>query len=106
MILKKVINFEINQRLVHIVEIKDPRYVFYISQLLEAKMAQIFIQIKHGVSSSSAPSQQGGDKIANVVLTKLPDKDQTKSICIKGSYVVPKLINGSNAPKIQIGIGQ
>lgn len=78
-------------------------YVNYLSQLLDAKVAPILSTIKNGVARNNAPSQQGGDEIENVILTKPTENVEIEPIRIKSPYVVPKSIKGSDAPKVQIG---
>ncbi|CAI9303184.1 unnamed protein product [Lactuca saligna] len=81
-------NFEINQRLVKIVEEKDALYVDYISQRLDAKLSPIlpkvdqFMGVKlnpiltkldrlSNVTSNGATSQQGGEGV-EPVNTEIP----------------------------------
>lgn len=103
MALTKGINFEINQRLVRIVENKDAPDVDYIPQMLHVKLAPVLSQVKHGAMSSSAPSKQGGYENEELVLNEPIVNVLKELIKIKSPYVVLKLIKGADAPKIQIG---
>ncbi|CAI9293252.1 unnamed protein product [Lactuca saligna] len=96
-------NFDINQRLVRIVEQKDALNVDYLSQILDAKLAPILSHFKtsFGVLGSRATLQQGGENVENIVLNI--DQEEPTKLKLKSSYVVPNMCIKGDAPNITVG---